>query len=142
MNALASRFSDIAAVGARLRHFAPELSLFALKGDLSFPRIPAALDSRMTLEAFENVVYMGHQPVALSGAKLGASACAGANAAAQMSAASTPPAAENYPNFHVQKRPRRPPQLAIEPVVAASSIHALIASILSHLDDADGSPLG
>jgi len=59
MNALASRFSDIAAVGARLRHFAPELSLFALKGDLSFPRIPAALDSRMTIEAFENVVDMG-----------------------------------------------------------------------------------
>jgi len=53
-----------------------------------------------------------------------------------------PLAPKNYPNSYVQKRPRRPPQLAIEPVVAASSIHALIASILSHLDDADGSPLG
>src|ERR1700692_235173 len=53
MNAPASRFSDIAAVGARLRHFAPQLSLFALKGDLSFPKIPPALDSRMTIEAFD-----------------------------------------------------------------------------------------
>jgi hypothetical protein len=50
MNALASRFSDIAAVGARLRHFAPELSLFAVKG-------PPALDSRMTIEAFERRIH-------------------------------------------------------------------------------------
>ena len=118
MNALASRFSDIAAVGARLRHFAPELSLSALKGDLSFPRIPAALDSRMTLEAFENVVYMGHQPVALSGAKLGASACAGANAAAQMSAASTPQGAQIPATLLTQRSHNRPPCYATQPNTA------------------------
>jgi hypothetical protein len=49
MNALASRFSDIAAVGARLRHFAPELSLFVVKG-------PPALDSRMAIDASANEI--------------------------------------------------------------------------------------
>jgi hypothetical protein len=82
MYALASRFSDIAAVGARLRHFAPELSLFAVKG-------PPALDSRMTIEAFERRIHGAPAGRAVGG-ELAASACAGANAAAQMSAASTP----------------------------------------------------